>query len=233
MDGKGLSIRSPGFKYESWSLFNKAWSQNWAYLSLLQTPSLETNSFFYNTTFLENWTLPGKFGPPWKIGPSLENLILPGKFDPPWKIRPSLENSTLPGKFDPPWKIWPSLENSTLPGKFDPPWKIRPSLENSNLPTKFDPPWKKCIILPWCRNKFKDRSNTWHSARAENGVSSEGFRTTVHPAANAGAALRVIIALGKFHLKTNNKFHHFNIITRMLLPDVTWSSFKYIINVFL
>mmetsp|Transcript_29043 Transcript_29043/g.68618 ORF Transcript_29043/g.68618 Transcript_29043/m.68618 type:complete len:282 (-) Transcript_29043:135-980(-) len=35
-------------------------------------------------------------------------------------------------------------------------------------------------------------------ARAENGVSSEGLMTQVHPAARAGAALRVIMASGKF-----------------------------------
>ena len=37
------------------------------------------------------------------------------------------------------------------------------------------------------------------SASAESGVCSAGFSTIVHPAASAGAAFRVIIALGKFH----------------------------------
>src|ERR1700753_3646990 len=36
-------------------------------------------------------------------------------------------------------------------------------------------------------------------ASAESGVSSAGLITKVHPAASAGAHLRVIIALGKFH----------------------------------
>jgi hypothetical protein len=36
------------------------------------------------------------------------------------------------------------------------------------------------------------------SANAEYGVNSDGLMTTVQPAARAGAALRVIIALGKF-----------------------------------
>uniref|UniRef100_A0A224XX72 Uncharacterized protein n=1 Tax=Panstrongylus lignarius TaxID=156445 RepID=A0A224XX72_9HEMI len=36
------------------------------------------------------------------------------------------------------------------------------------------------------------------SAIAVNGVSSAGLMTTVHPAANAAPALRVIIANGKF-----------------------------------
>ena len=37
------------------------------------------------------------------------------------------------------------------------------------------------------------------SASADSGVASAGLATTVHPAANAGATLRVIIAIGKFH----------------------------------
>ncbi len=37
------------------------------------------------------------------------------------------------------------------------------------------------------------------SAKADNGVSSEGLSTIVQPAASAGPALRVIIASGKFH----------------------------------
>src|SRR3954470_19849998 len=36
------------------------------------------------------------------------------------------------------------------------------------------------------------------NAKAHSGVSSAGFKTTVQPAANAGAILRVIIAIGKF-----------------------------------
>ncbi len=36
-------------------------------------------------------------------------------------------------------------------------------------------------------------------ARALNGVSSDGFSITVHPAANAAPALRVAMAIGKFH----------------------------------
>ena len=36
------------------------------------------------------------------------------------------------------------------------------------------------------------------SASAQNGVSSEGLTTAVHPAANAAAAFLVIIAMGKF-----------------------------------
>ena len=37
------------------------------------------------------------------------------------------------------------------------------------------------------------------SARAESGVASAGLITTGQPAAKAGATLRVIIAIGKFH----------------------------------
>ena len=36
-------------------------------------------------------------------------------------------------------------------------------------------------------------------ARAEKGVSSAGFTTTVQPAARAAPTFRVIMALGKFH----------------------------------
>src|SRR6516164_2215623 len=43
------------------------------------------------------------------------------------------------------------------------------------------------------------RSASSASASAENGVCDAGLTTTVHPAAIAGAALRVIIANGKFH----------------------------------
>ena len=43
------------------------------------------------------------------------------------------------------------------------------------------------------------RSAKTPSARAEKGVNSDGLMTTVQPAASAGATLRVIIAMGKFH----------------------------------
>jgi hypothetical protein len=43
------------------------------------------------------------------------------------------------------------------------------------------------------------RSASSAMASAENGVCSAGLSTTVQPAARAGPALRVIIALGKFH----------------------------------
>src|SRR5581483_10766372 len=43
------------------------------------------------------------------------------------------------------------------------------------------------------------RSASSANASAENGVCDAGFNTTVHPAAIAGPALRVIIASGKFH----------------------------------
>ena len=41
-------------------------------------------------------------------------------------------------------------------------------------------------------------------ASVEKGVSSEGFTTAVQLAARAAAALRKIIAMGKFHYRTNN-----------------------------
>ena len=43
------------------------------------------------------------------------------------------------------------------------------------------------------------RSASSANARAENGVSEDGWATTVQPAASAAAALRVSIADGKFH----------------------------------
>ncbi len=43
------------------------------------------------------------------------------------------------------------------------------------------------------------RSASATSASAENGVCGAGLRTMAQPAANAGPALRVIMALGKFH----------------------------------
>ncbi|MNP52359.1 hypothetical protein D3C76_1467480 [compost metagenome] len=43
------------------------------------------------------------------------------------------------------------------------------------------------------------RSASTARARADNGVRSEGLTMIGHPAARAGAHLRVIIALGKFH----------------------------------
>src|SRR5437588_12839011 len=43
------------------------------------------------------------------------------------------------------------------------------------------------------------RSANSHGASAESGVAVAGFKTIVQPAANAGPALRVIIAAGTFH----------------------------------
>ncbi len=43
------------------------------------------------------------------------------------------------------------------------------------------------------------RSASSTNASADRGVSLAGLQTTVHPAASAGAILRVSIALGKFH----------------------------------
>lgn len=47
--------------------------------------------------------------------------------------------------------------------------------------------------------KEKNEKITCARARAESGVSSAGFTTTVQPIASAAAAFRVIIADGKFH----------------------------------
>ena len=45
----------------------------------------------------------------------------------------------------------------------------------------------------------RPRSPSSATASAESGVCSAGLSTIVQPAASAGAALRVIIAAGKFH----------------------------------
>lgn len=45
-------------------------------------------------------------------------------------------------------------------------------------------------------------------ARAEKGVSSAGFTTTVQPAARAAPTLRVIMALGKFHCRQRGGGEH-------------------------
>jgi hypothetical protein len=67
------------------------------------------------------------------------------------------------------------------------------------------------------RNIFINQVNavrlTSHNAKAEKGVSSAGFNTTVQPAARAGAHFLVIIALGKFHFeKGYNRLQHFKIL---------------------
>ena len=46
---------------------------------------------------------------------------------------------------------------------------------------------------------FLAESASFATASAQSGVSSAGLTTAVHPAASAGAILRVIIAIGKFH----------------------------------
>ena len=50
-----------------------------------------------------------------------------------------------------------------------------------------------CIML------YNNYVYTSAIASAHSGVSSEGLSTTVHPAANAAPALRVAMAMGKFH----------------------------------
>ena len=51
------------------------------------------------------------------------------------------------------------------------------------------------------REEEVDEGCTSASARALNGVSSDGFTTTLQPTARAGETLRVTIARGKFHWK--------------------------------
>lgn len=55
-----------------------------------------------------------------------------------------------------------------------------------------------------CLQTHKEKL-TWARARAEKGVSSAGFTTTVQPAARAAPTFRVIMALGKFHWDWKSK----------------------------
>jgi len=56
-----------------------------------------------------------------------------------------------------------------------------------------------CSVVVGCSVVWGRGLRTWARARAERGVSSAGFTTTVHPAASAAPTFLVIIALGKFH----------------------------------
>lgn len=49
------------------------------------------------------------------------------------------------------------------------------------------------------RDRSRSQRLTSARARADSGVSSAGFTTTVHPAARAAPTFLVIMALGKFH----------------------------------
>ena len=62
------------------------------------------------------------------------------------------------------------------------------------------------------------RSASSASASADSGVSSAGLITKVQPAASAGAHLRVIIALGKFHGVTAATTPIGSLNTRMRRP---------------
>ena len=59
-------------------------------------------------------------------------------------------------------------------------------------------------------------------AKADSGVNSAGLITMVHPAANAGAILRVIIAIGKFHgvIATHTPIGCFKTMRRLSLQVV-------------
>ena len=63
---------------------------------------------------------------------------------------------------------------------------------NQNICTYIN--WKTCLGTPALSAKFL-------KIIAVNGVSSLGFKTTVQPAARAGATFRVIIEMGKFHYR--------------------------------
>ena len=65
-------------------------------------------------------------------------------------------------------------------------------------------------------------ANSSARARAVSGVCSAGFRTTVQPAASAGATLRVTMAAGKFHGVMAATTPTGCLITRCRLPGVQW-----------
>src|SRR5690349_23937484 len=69
-------------------------------------------------------------------------------------------------------------------------------LSVSSLPTRDD-----CDEVTTLNTPFGNpaRCASSASANADNGVNCAGLITTVQPAAKAGATLRVIMALGKFH----------------------------------
>src|SRR3954464_72594 len=68
-------------------------------------------------------------------------------------------------------------------------------LAHHSLPMALESP-VRMLITPL---GIPARSASSASASAENGVCPAGLMTTLQPAASAGPALRVIIALGKFH----------------------------------
>ena len=64
-----------------------------------------------------------------------------------------------------------------------------------------------CVCVLVCVCVCSGYTFTSHRAKAEYGVSSAGFSTTVQPAASAGASFLVIIAFGKFHWKKHKSNH--------------------------
>ena len=89
------------------------------------------------------------------------------------------------------WRI------SNLPTAVEP---VKPIILTSGAPVITGPSvWASPQITLNTPSGMPARRASSASARAESGVSGAGLITMVHPAARAGAHLRVIIALGKFH----------------------------------
>src|SRR5215813_1171904 len=86
---------------------------------------------------------------------------------------------------------------STFPTSVDP---VNDSLRTTGLEVS-SPPISDAAPVTTLKTPLGTpaRSASSANASAENGVCAAGFKTTVHPAAIAGPALRVIIARGKFH----------------------------------
>ncbi len=72
------------------------------------------------------------------------------------------------------------------------------SLPHSTLPISDEPEWSAVMMLSTPAG-MPARWASSATARADSGVCPAGLITTGQPAARAGATLRVIIAMGKFH----------------------------------
>ena len=87
---------------------------------------------------------------------------------------------------------------SSLPTSVEP---VKESLRTTGLAVSSAPTSAARLVVTMLNTPggMPARSASSASASALSGVSSAGLITMVHPAARAGPALRVIIALGKFH----------------------------------
>jgi hypothetical protein len=85
-----------------------------------------------------------------------------------------------------------------LPTSVDP---VNENLRTSGLSVNSSPTLRESVVVRTLNTPAGTpaSSASTASASADRGVSEAGLMTTGQPAASAGPALRVIIALGKFH----------------------------------